>query len=69
MTLEDALACVSVHHPGSWGNELTPWLGDWWAVSNEKEGGIVAYFYDERTAYRFRLAEINRLLTRRGRTQ
>ena len=44
--------------PGIWENDDGP--KDWWAVGNEDEG-IVAYFSTQRAAYRFRLAEINRI--------
>ena len=61
MTLDDALEDIVVHDPGLWENELSPLLGHWYAVSNPDES-IIAYFYKEADAYRFRLAEINRLL-------
>lgn len=59
MTLDEALDCWTVHDPGMWDNDLGP--RDWYAVSHENLG-IVAYFFREEDAFRFRLAEINRLL-------
>lgn len=48
-----------VDAPGTWENNTVP--QGWWAVSNDDEG-IVAYFMREEDAFRFRLAEINRIL-------
>jgi hypothetical protein len=58
MDLDDWLEAVSVHSPGMWHNDKGPL--DWYAVSVDDEGGIVAYFRDETDAYRFRLDYINR---------
>jgi len=41
-----------------WENDTGP--KDWWAVSND--GGIKAYFGNEKDAFRWRLAMINREL-------
>lgn len=59
-TLESLLEVWSVHAPTQWENDEGP--EGWWAVSNND--GIIAYFGDETTAFRFRLAEINRVLNR-----
>jgi hypothetical protein len=59
-TLEELLEIWAVMAPGTWDNESTETLGDWYAVSNDD--GIVAYFGNEQDAFRFRLAEINRTL-------
>lgn len=58
-TLDDLLDDWQVHAPGMWENEDGP--KGWYAVSNADEG-IVAYFMTEASAFRFRLAEINRTL-------
>lgn len=58
--LFELLEEVSVHAPGQWQNTNGP--KDWFAVSTEKDGGIVAYFRDEVDAYRWRLDYINRQL-------
>ncbi len=57
-TLDELLQVVSVMAPGSWENDAGP--KDWYAVCNDD--GIIAYFQDERAAYRFRLDYINGLL-------
>ena len=57
-TLNNALDAISVFPPGTWENETGP--VDWFAVANDD--GIIAYFADEVTACRFRLAEVNRIL-------
>jgi hypothetical protein len=59
-TLEDLLEDWDVLEPGTWENENSEYLGNWYAVSNDE--GIVAYFGKEDDALRFRLAEINRVL-------
>src|SRR5437588_13063254 len=51
-TLDELLETVSVMAPGSWENDAGP--KDWFAVCND-EDGIIAYFQEERAAYRFRL--------------
>jgi hypothetical protein len=48
---------IQVDPPGMWENHDGPF--GWWGVSTGDEG-IIAYFYDELSACRFRLAEINR---------
>lgn len=55
-SLDDWLEAVQVHDPGMWENEDGP--KGWWAVSNED--GIIAYFGDEVSAFRFRIDYINR---------
>ncbi len=57
-TLDDFLETWAVLAPGQWDNDVVP--ADWFAVCNDE--GIVAYFADEKTAFRFRIAEINREL-------
>lgn len=57
-SLNDLLETWSVLDPEQWENESGP-MG-WFAVCNDH--GIVAYFADERDAYRYRLSEINRTL-------
>lgn len=57
-TLDELLEDWSVNAPGMWDNDQGP--KDWYAVSNTD--GIVAYFGDEASAFRYRLAEINREL-------
>ena len=58
-TLHELLDAISVMAPGSWENDAGP--NDWYAVCNDDDG-IIAYFQDERAAYRFRLDYINGLL-------
>lgn len=58
-SLAEMLDTVQVDPPGMWENHDGP-VG-WWGVSTDDEG-IIAYFYDEQTACRFRLAEVNRKL-------
>lgn len=48
---------ISVHEPGMWHNEDGPI--DWYGVSREEEGGIIAYFEHGPRAYDFRLFLIN----------
>ena len=55
-TLDQTLERWFVMSPEREGN-----LKDWSAVGNDDDG-IIAYFFDEKAAYRFRLAEINREL-------
>lgn len=59
-TLDDLLEEISVHAPGMWENDEGP--KNWYGVSTEEAGGIIAYFAEESDALRFRLAEINRRL-------
>lgn len=59
-SLDDLLEEWAVMAPGMWENDNSPTLGDWWAVSNND--GIIAYFGEEKDAFRFRLSEINRIL-------
>ena len=56
--MDELLEQWSVLPPGMWENDDGP--EGWYAVSNDE--GIVAYFGREPDAYRFRLAEINRIL-------
>jgi hypothetical protein len=56
--LDDLLEIWSVIDPAQWENDAGP--EGWFAVSNSN--GIIAYFGTEADAYRFRLAEINRVL-------
>lgn len=60
--IDELLEEWAVHYPGMWENELldSPLLREWYAVSNND--GIVAYFMDEKDAFRFRLDQINRAL-------
>lgn len=58
--LTELLEDISVHDPGMWENEDGP--VDWYAVSTEEAGGVVAYFVHQVDAYRFRLDLINRKL-------
>lgn len=58
MTLDDAMHEWNVLPVED--DELNVNISDWWAVQSTE--GIVAYFADEVTACRFRLAEINRRL-------
>ena len=57
--IDDALEDVQVHTPGGWENVLTPFMDGWCAVSTGKDG-IIAYFFDERDAFSFRLKIIDR---------
>ena len=56
--IDDLLQEWSVLAPGQWDNEQGP--KNWYAVCNDDS--VVAYFLDEKDAFRFRLAEINRVL-------
>lgn len=56
--LDAALEDWAVLYPGMWENDDGP--DGWYAVANTD--GIFAYFADEASAFRFRLAEINREL-------
>jgi hypothetical protein len=60
MTLEQALEMVSVHPA----EEIPDWRGNpnWYAVSTDEDGGVIAFFAREVDAFAFRLAIINRLL-------
>jgi hypothetical protein len=60
--LDELLDVWAVHNPGMWENELSSLLKDWFAVSSDDAGGIVAYFAEEKDAYRYRLDQINREL-------
>ena len=60
--LDELLDVWAVHGPGMWENELSSLLKDWFAVSSDDAGGIVAYFAEEEDAYRYRLDQINREL-------
>jgi len=60
LSLDELLEAWSVHAPGMWDNDQGP--EGWYAVSSDEAGGIVAYFADETSALRYRLAEINRTL-------
>lgn len=57
-SLEEWLEAVDVLDPGMWENDTGP--ENWYAVANDD--GIIAYFGEERDAYRFRLDYINRQL-------
>lgn len=56
--LDQALRSVTVLEWGEWWNQTGP--PDWYAV--DVNGEIVAYFGNEEDAYRFRLAEVNRMV-------
>ncbi len=56
-SLEDLLALITVYGPGEWENDLGEQLEDWYAVADE--AGIIAYFINEKDAFRFRLDLIN----------
>ena len=60
--LDDLLEDIEVLPPGEWDNEVSECalIKTWWAVVNTD--GIIAYFGDERDAFRFRLDYINRIL-------
>lgn len=58
--LDQLLEDTSVHAPGQWENTEGPL--NWWAVSTERAGGIVAYFQKEEHAFGFRLWLINGIL-------
>lgn len=60
LSLDDLLDEISVHPPGLWENDQGP--KDWYAVSTDEAGGIVAYFQYEVDACRWRLDYINRKL-------
>lgn len=61
--IEQLLEDIDVLCPGMWENENSNGsLKDWWAVSAESHGGIVAYFQYESDAYRFRMDLINQIL-------
>lgn len=55
--IEDALDYFQVEWPGS-RDEATDPLPDWWGVSTDDDG-IIAYFSEEKLAFRFRLDLIN----------
>jgi hypothetical protein len=57
--LDELLEDVAVDFPGVWQNDTGP--KDWYAVSTADDG-IIAYFYSEADAFRFRLDYINRKL-------
>lgn len=56
--MDELLEQWTVHGPGMWENDTGP--EGWYAVSNTD--GIIAYFRDEKSAFGWRLAEINRIL-------
>lgn len=58
--LDSLLENIGVLEPGMWDNAAAGVIGDWYAVVNDE--GIIAYFGKQSDAYRFRLAEINRVL-------
>lgn len=58
-TLDGLLDQVVVYSPVEWENNIGP--KDWYAVATDDDG-IIAYFYKEVDAYRFRLDYINREL-------
>jgi hypothetical protein len=64
--LDEWLEAVSVHQVDSYLNETNKnglnALIDWYGVSTDDDGGIIAYFRDEKDAFRFRLDYINRKL-------
>ena len=60
MDLNQLLEEWSVLFPGCWENDLSIFMENWYAVSNDN--GIVAYFSNQNDAFRFRLNEINRIL-------
>ena len=57
-TLDELCDDISVMEPGMWENDQGP--DGWFAVTNTD--GIIAYFGNERDAFRFRLDYINRIL-------
>ena len=59
MTLDEALERWAVYEPGALDPAFDLMPG-WWKVANDD--GIVAYFVDGPSAYRHRLAMINREL-------
>lgn len=58
-SLLELLEDVTVDAPVLWENDTGP--ADWWAVSTGADG-IIAYFFSEVDAFRFRLDYINRIL-------
>lgn len=58
--LDELLEEWTVYGPGLRENDATPSLPLWYAVANDD--GIVAYFRNETSAFRWRLAMINRKL-------
>jgi len=58
-SLDDLLQEISVDAPGMWENSDGP--EGWFAVTTPNEG-IVAYFWREADAYRYRLGLINRIM-------
>lgn len=57
--LDNLLESVFVLDPGVWANDIGP--KDWYAVGTDDDG-VIAYFFRESDAYRFRLDYINRKL-------
>lgn len=55
--LEFYLDSISVHAPGMWENDQGP--KGWYAVSDDDDGGIIAYFQNETDAYRYRMRRIS----------
>lgn len=62
-TLDQLLEYWYVLDPGMWENDKGP--EDWFAVGNEDKG-IIAYFWNQEDAYRFRLSQINLTLNPLG---
>ena len=61
-TLDELLEYWGVMWPGGWENDLSDTsIGDWWAVMNDDDG-IVAFFWREEDADRYRMFEIGRAL-------
>ena len=58
--IDKLLEDITVHEPGTWENDKGP--EDWYAVSTEGAGCIIASFQYPNDAYAFRLSYINRLL-------
>jgi len=54
------LETITVFEPGSLESKYDVGPPGWWAVCNQD--GICAYFGKEADAFRFRLAEVNRML-------
>lgn len=58
--LDAALESFQVFDPSELDEGFNVGPKGWWAVANDD--GIIAYFADESSACRFRLAEVNRVL-------
>lgn len=59
-TLDELLEEWSVLPPGTWENENTYLMNDWFAIANDD--GICAYFNNDKDAFSFRLIKINSIL-------